>query len=77
MRCYNCGSELPKGAKICVSCGQKVGERQLASSGDLVGVGRKEKPKPVRRASPFLLPWYYGLPLGIAAAVVAAILFLR
>ncbi|MCQ2195148.1 MAG: hypothetical protein MJZ28_09405 [Paludibacteraceae bacterium] len=77
MRCYNCGNELSKGAKVCVSCGQKVGERQWMADGDLVGKGRKEPVGKKREASGFSLPWYYGLPLGIAVALIIAFLLFR
>ena len=26
MKCYNCGNEIPQGAKYCLSCGRKVGD---------------------------------------------------
>lgn len=77
MRCYNCGSELSKGAKICVSCGQMVGERQVAADGDLVGTGRKEPIGKKHEEARFPLPWYYGLPLAMAVVCVIAFLLIR
>ncbi|MBO4805812.1 MAG: hypothetical protein IK005_00755 [Paludibacteraceae bacterium] len=77
MRCYNCGRELPKGTKICVGCGQKVGERQLQADGDLTTSGQTPPVGRKRETSHFHLPWWYGLPLGLAAAALLAFLFLR
>lgn len=32
MKCYNCGAELPDGAKCCLCCGRKVGAGNPTSS---------------------------------------------
>lgn len=32
MKCYNCGNEIPQGAKYCLSCGRKVGDTGSAKS---------------------------------------------
>ncbi len=65
MRCYNCGSQLPEGAKYCLSCGRKVGDKSGVTSDNLEGKGSEDHPERLktkagkRIAFPRLLRWMF------------------
>lgn len=67
MKCYNCGNEIPQGAKYCLSCGRKVGDAgnhdsETHAEGDPEHVSQKKSPKNII-SKPFGWKIFFGILL--------------
>ena len=78
MKCYNCGNEIPQGAKYCLSCGRKVGDTGSAKSdthaqGNPEHVGERSYKKLTTRF-PYGLKFLFFI---VVAVVVCLIILFR
>ena len=75
MKCYNCGNEIPKDAKYCLSCGRKVGDSgSFDSAKEIQG-----SPEPRKRGRGKESKWAkipYGLRLLSFITIVTIIVLL-
>ena len=75
MKCYGCGSELPQGAKYCLSCGRKVGEKAINSEEQTLTGAREHLTKNSSGKST-RLPVVLDILLGCMAIVLVVLLYI-
>lgn len=67
MKCYNCGATLPDGAKVCLACGHRIGEKNVASSthfeGERESLDSSKKREGKRVVFPPVLRWMFSIVL--------------
>lgn len=74
MRCYGCGAELPEGSKYCLSCGKRVGDKNVERSSKNVE-GEREHVDVKRKGKPVRLPLVFDVILGIAGLLLLVMLY--
>ncbi len=75
MKCYNCGNNLPDGAKYCIVCGQKIGEKGNASSTHFEGAKEHLDPNKKRKGTRITFPPVWQWIISIALILMIAIVF--